>query len=291
MSRFGSSVGGLIAAGAAALAISAASPVSATTYVKLISDEMNYTFQAHIQGEGNAYANGVTFHVQTSTSPGGSFTTAPDLFGFCVDIFHNITAGPLGNPYSLHDDIYVSTQPPGDVPPPGYNPLPTDFGGNTILPTQLSALTNLIDTGYILHQNQNGGHDFDTEMRLAAIQAAIWAIAVPTKAVTVNSTNLTTSGGYLSYASQYAAYQAYFAEYVSGNYTSLADANDSFYVISDYDQGAGDPNNGGRINQAFAIGWPVDAGVPEPATWGLMIMGFGAIGAVLRRRRQATAFA
>jgi len=33
------------------------------------------------------------------------------------------------------------------------------------------------------------------------------------------------------------------------------------------------------------------AAVPEPATWGLMIVGFGGMGAVLRRRRQATAFA
>ncbi len=31
--------------------------------------------------------------------------------------------------------------------------------------------------------------------------------------------------------------------------------------------------------------------VPEPATWGLMIMGFGGIGAMLRRRRQAVAVA
>jgi hypothetical protein len=31
--------------------------------------------------------------------------------------------------------------------------------------------------------------------------------------------------------------------------------------------------------------------VPEPATWGLMIMGFGGVGAVLRRRRAATALA
>ena len=30
-------------------------------------------------------------------------------------------------------------------------------------------------------------------------------------------------------------------------------------------------------------------GVPEPATWGLMILGFGAAGAALRRRRMATA--
>jgi hypothetical protein len=34
----------------------------------------------------------------------------------------------------------------------------------------------------------------------------------------------------------------------------------------------------------------VDGGVPEPATWGLMIMGLGGIGAALRRRR-ATSFA
>jgi len=52
-------------------------------------------------------------------------------------------------------------------------------------------------------------------------------------------------------------------------------------------------NNGGSL---FAKGCPVGAHcggggtvVPEPATWALMIMGFGAAGAMLRRRR--TAFA
>jgi len=32
-------------------------------------------------------------------------------------------------------------------------------------------------------------------------------------------------------------------------------------------------------------------GVPEPATWGLMILGLGGVGGLLRRRRSATAFA
>lgn len=32
-------------------------------------------------------------------------------------------------------------------------------------------------------------------------------------------------------------------------------------------------------------------GVPEPATWGLMILGFGGVGALLRRRRQGAVFA
>jgi hypothetical protein len=31
------------------------------------------------------------------------------------------------------------------------------------------------------------------------------------------------------------------------------------------------------------------AGVPEPATWALMILGFGAVGGTMRRRRSATA--
>ncbi len=31
--------------------------------------------------------------------------------------------------------------------------------------------------------------------------------------------------------------------------------------------------------------------VPEPATWGLMIMGFGGVGVMIRRRRQSAAFA
>jgi len=31
--------------------------------------------------------------------------------------------------------------------------------------------------------------------------------------------------------------------------------------------------------------------VPEPATWGLMIVGFGGLGVMLRRKRQAIAFA
>lgn len=33
-------------------------------------------------------------------------------------------------------------------------------------------------------------------------------------------------------------------------------------------------------------GAPVSGGVPEPATWGMMLVGFGAVGATLRRRRR-----
>ncbi len=38
------------------------------------------------------------------------------------------------------------------------------------------------------------------------------------------------------------------------------------------------------LNQGF-VNVPVSGGVPEPASWALMIMGFGGIGTMLRRRR------
>jgi hypothetical protein len=42
-------------------------------------------------------------------------------------------------------------------------------------------------------------------------------------------------------------------------------------------------------SNSFEIDNLAVASVPEPATWGLMIMGFGGLGAVLRRRRGAVA--
>ena len=46
------------------------------------------------------------------------------------------------------------------------------------------------------------------------------------------------------------------------------------------------------VNDSFAIDdvrFTSARGVPEPATWGLMILGFGAAGSALRRRRSITA--
>ena len=49
---------------------------------------------------------------------------------------------------------------------------------------------------------------------------------------------------------------------------------------------------GAATNDSYAIDdlrFTSSRGVPEPATWGLMILGFGAAGATLRRRRNAIA--
>jgi hypothetical protein len=44
--------------------------------------------------------------------------------------------------------------------------------------------------------------------------------------------------------------------------------------------------SGGNGSFAGTISFEVASGVPEPAAWALMIVGFGGMGAALRRRRQ-----
>lgn len=53
-----------------------------------------------------------------------------------------------------------------------------------------------------------------------------------------------------------------------------------------------DLSGGGVTNTFFAqIGTGAVAAVPEPATWAMMLMGFGAMGVSLRRRRKVTSIA
>lgn len=48
----------------------------------------------------------------------------------------------------------------------------------------------------------------------------------------------------------------------------------------------GDPSGGVDRDLAFRVIGATTAGVPEPASWALMIVGFGAIGATVRRRNK-----
>jgi hypothetical protein len=53
---------------------------------------------------------------------------------------------------------------------------------------------------------------------------------------------------------------------------------------------AGGPTNIGLVGSSQVLGQPV-GGVPEPGTWALLILGFGGVGAVLRRQRAQPAVA
>lgn len=52
---------------------------------------------------------------------------------------------------------------------------------------------------------------------------------------------------------------------------------------------AGAPSVGCQVTTGSARLFAVSGGVPEPATWALMLMGFGAVGSALRRSRRPAA--
>jgi hypothetical protein len=95
--------------------------------------------------------------------------------------------------------------------------------------------------------------------------------------------------------------------HIPGNWTTIGTASGdlgdlsvdpSFGPISvTFDSGSdtttvsainGDYQSGGATNLSFTLfGGP--AGVPEPATWAMMLMGFGGLGAAMRASRRAKA--
>ena len=55
--------------------------------------------------------------------------------------------------------------------------------------------------------------------------------------------------------------------------------------------GAGDPFPGSAYFDNLKVGSLSGGGVPEPASWAMMLLGFGGIGALIRNRRRAVALA
>lgn len=130
--------------------------------------------------------------------------------------------------------------------------------GTSLSGTQLTQINQLLTLASGLEGNPSNASN------LAAIQGAIWEVENPL--YTVSSHNgldpLTT--GYINQA-------------LGGNLPTGVQTT----IISALDER-------GNYHQAFAYATP---GVPEPATWAMMIIGFGGVGAMMRKRRTAVAFA
>jgi hypothetical protein len=73
------------------------------------------------------------------------------------------------------------------------------------------------------------------------------------------------------------------AEFASSSF-KLPTGRDAFNLADGVAANAGDY----LVNNRFLDPLAPAAGVPEPAAWTLMILGFGAAGAMLRRRRLAS---
>ncbi len=133
--------------------------------------------------------------------------------------------------------------------------------GSALSGTQLTEINRLLTLASGLETTPN----------LAAIQGAIWEIESPAYTVTSHNGLDTTTANYITEA---AINNPATTGYLSTGVETT--------IISSYDRN-------GNYHQAFTFS--VRGGVPEPATWAMMIVGFGAVGAVVRKRRAAVAFA
>jgi hypothetical protein len=82
---------------------------------------------------------------------------------------------------------------------------------------------------------------------------------------------------------------------VTGLVNLTLDPNDDIFMTVDITRGANGPTGviGGTLCTDEDCGGPGPGGgpVPEPATWAMMLLGFGGMGAILRRNRRHAAFA
>ncbi|MGZ6018434.1 MAG: PEPxxWA-CTERM sorting domain-containing protein [Phenylobacterium sp.] len=91
-----------------------------------------------------------------------------------------------------------------------------------------------------------------------------------------NLTNITWAGGQVMVTAPLAL--AHGSNTLTFAYTSLPGPDHAGF------QGTGD--EGWGLENVQVTGAALAGGVPEPATWGLMIVGFGGMGAMMRRQRR-----
>ncbi len=130
-------------------------------------------------------------------------------------------------------------------------PLTGDGFGNPLSDGQVRAITGLARLGFDIAK----GVATDKATQLAAIQQAIWTVEYPTSTFAASGSNAAAQAGYA-------------ASFIAQAPTLKGSVR---FIASD---------DGTIQGQATNVG-----GVPEPASWALLLAGFGAVGGLARRRR------
>jgi hypothetical protein len=245
---------GLIVAGAAAAALFAI-PAQAGT-LTLNSATMNQSYTAQIQGPASPFTGGgLNVYEGPITFNVTDATGTHNITAFCVDLFDDIGLGPFSPGLKYQTDTLTTTRDTNG-----------QHLGTVISATKLTQINKLLTlaSGLELNMVANAAN-------LAAIQGAIWEIENP-------GYNVTSHNGLDAITDNYITQSAITDPAMAGFLQTGVQTT----IISAYD-------SNGNYHQAFAFAVP--GGVPEPATWAMMIMGFGGVGAMLRKRRSAVAFA
>jgi hypothetical protein len=267
---------GLLAAGIAAAAVaSAATPANATA-IFLDKGEMYTPAQATISAPAAAHFSTVTawdgpvlFTANVGTS---ASSNTFNFLGFCVDVYDEISIGvtapatPTTLNLAYHDGALVDNGEHGAT-------QAADLV--TFTQTQKNEISALVNFGTNLWNTDaltDPTHQLSNTLidELGGVQGAIWKIENPTFSV-VGATS--PYGG----AGNAAAVTGYINTYSSTAFLNTL-ATGHIDVVFDSNLPA---------HQAFAFATTV----PEPDAWALMIIGFGGIGAAMRRRRNMTATA
>lgn len=283
---------------AVAASLAAASAAHAGT-VFLDVGRIDHGRSVTIQGIGSTLAGPLQFDAFSNSKK-------ISLLAWCVDVYHRITLGdykpdleyvdttPHTTDFAGHAldagdtlkvgllvnyglDLFndVPTAPPAfTMVKPTRNQFPAGSAGNA----QYAAALGVYNTAKAAYNAQVTAYNArvsDRYMRLAAVQSAIWQV---TSNRNVYSNNGDAAFDALVDNLSGASLQNYFV----GGYGPQGHAYHLITPVQTYDsRGRAKP-----LTQSFAV-----ADVPEPATWGLMILGFGLAGATLRRRRAAIAAA
>ncbi len=241
---------GLLAAAVAGVALAAAAAPASATAIFLDKDEMFNPTTVDISGSHFSANNALTGPVLFTANVGTSASANTFQFlGFCVDLFDNIQVG-VNNPNNVNLAYTTGT-------------LSDNGDGSTLSSTTITNIDKLITYGTGLWNADaltDPTHNISTNLanQLGAVQASIWKLENPTFTFDGNS-----------------SVDSLVTTYTSSSFLNGQTASPMTTIF--------DPGH-----QTFAYITP-PGGVPEPATWGLMIMGFGCVGAVLRKRRTATA--
>jgi hypothetical protein len=200
----------------------------------------------------------------------GNVVSTQTLYAWCVDVFHEIYV-PIENAYN----------------PPGYlnytyTPLLTDNSaaasgdGATLSSTTIAQIGALVNYGDSLIA---AGTAPDLDKQVAAVQEAIWQIEYNGDTTSASSAYsfapVDSSGATTTYFDDDIAYAE--ANPVPGTVYEIVpqDGRTQSFAVGDALPPMTGPTGGGATGA-----------VPEPATWGLMLIGLGTIGAGIRLRRR-----